>query len=361
MAHNIQILENGEACFIECDLKNKAWHGLGKRFDHLLTVAEAIEGAHADYEVESRGLAALTAEQMAAILAGRPITVTPEQIAPNNRAIVRNDRNTCLGVVGNRYEIVQNSQAFAFIDALCSGELDGPSAQIECAGVLGVGERIFITARFAENIKIGSGDEIERYAVFTNSFDGTSTVSCMITPVRVVCNNTLNMALDHNDGKVTFRHTKSIHDKIAVNKENILHAAQCLKVLDAYSNAFKKDIETLGNVSLDEEKVDQILKLTLCPENQRKELIAKNFRIADDKAFSTQFRNTFTNFRQHLFGGIGQNKLTKGSGLWLMNGFTTAVQNGMKFKNDESKFDSILGGKVSKQLNFLHDQILMAA
>ena len=107
-----------------------------------------------------------------------------------------------LGVVSDSYGIVQNSDAFKFLDTLLTGKLTDSEHTpiIETAGVLGNGERVFITAKFPEQIILDNktDDRVDMYVVFTTSHDGTGAVNCMVTPTRVVCNNTLNYALDHN-------------------------------------------------------------------------------------------------------------------------------------------------------------------
>lgn len=360
MAHMIEIYEDGSASYIENRKREIAWHGLGQGFDRQLTVAEAIEGCRANYEVESRRLTNLTAEQIDDVLNGRAITIDPAQLVDNWKAVTRNDNDATLGLVKNRYEIVQNIQAFEFIDFLTTGQL-GQKASIECAGVLGKGERIFITAKFDDSILIDGkkNDLLDMYAVFTNSFDGSSPVCCMITPIRVVCNNTLNMAFGANTGRFNLRHTKSIHNKILVNEENMRNAASCLNILDKYTADMKSNIERLGNTKITDEQADKIIKEVLCPDYLLKTLHDNNYRI-DNKDFSTRFRNTVNSVKSSVYGGVGQDVGKKNTGLWLINGFTTAFQNGMKDNNTERKFANLLGGTFYNKLNMAYDKVLAA-
>lgn len=355
MAHNIEIYEDGTASYVENRKQEIAWHKLGTGFDRALTVAEAIEGCRADYDVQPRKLSNLTAAQIEDVLAGRAITIDPAQLIEDFKAITREDNQHTLGVVKNRYEVVQNIKAFEFIDFLTTGEL-GQKASIECAGVLGKGERIFITAKFDESLKIGGkkNDLLDMYAVFTNSFDGSSAVCCMITPIRVVCNNTLNMAFGDNAGRFNLRHTKSIHNKIAVTDENMKNAASCLNILDTYTDHLKGGIEKLGNIKLTDGQIDQIIKEVLCPDDQVKMLKDNKFNI-DTKDFSTRFRNNVQLVRSSVYGGVGQSTAPKNTGLFLINGLTTAFQNGVKVRNDESKFNNLMNGAWYNKLNKAYD------
>jgi phage/plasmid-like protein (TIGR03299 family) len=287
--------------------------------------------------------------------------IDPEQLVENFRAVTRTDNSHTLGVVRNRYEVVQNTKAFDFIDFLTTGEL-GQKATIDAAGVLGKGERIFVTAKFHDSLKIVGDDTLDMYAVFTNSFDGSSPVCCMITPVRVVCNNTLNMAFGNCTGRFNLRHTKSIHSKIEINEENIRNATSCLNVLGQYTEKLLEGVERLGNITLNKTKIDHIIKDALASDENRKLLLKHNYDINNDD-FSTQFRNRVNLFKSSVYNGVGQNVGPKNSGLWLVNGMTTTFQNAIKANTDKkltTKFNNLLGGNFYNILNKTNDLVLAA-
>ena len=104
---------------------------------------------------------------------------------PNFYATVRTDNDVVFGVVGKDYVIVQNTEAFSFFDAIVGGD----GIQYETAGALGKGERIFITAKLPDYIKVGNDDLIEKYLFLTTSHDGAGSIMAAFTPVRIVCNN----------------------------------------------------------------------------------------------------------------------------------------------------------------------------
>lgn len=361
MAHMIEQYNDGTYSFVEDGREGLAWHKLGTAYDRPLTAEEAIKGCRADYLVEPRTIGNLTNAQVEAIMRGEAVTIDPAQLVNNFRAVTRADNDYTLGVVKNRYEVVQNTKAFDFIDFLTTGEL-GQKATIDAAGVLGKGERIFITAKFHESLKIAGDDQLDMYAVFTNSFDGSSPVCCMITPIRVVCNNTLNMAFGDCTGRFNLRHTKSIHSKIAINNENIRNAASCLNILDLYTKHLKDGVERLGNTQLTDTDVDHIVKMALIPENDRQLLIKNDFNIQGDD-FSQQYRNKVNLFTRHITSGVGQNVGPQKSGLWLVNGFTTTFQNGIEAQTNNkltSKFNNLLTGRYYDTLNKVQDLILAA-
>jgi phage/plasmid-like protein (TIGR03299 family) len=362
MAHIIEQYADGTYSFVEDGREGLAWHQLGTAYDRPLTAEEAIKGCRADYFVEPRTMGNLTVEQVEAIQRGEPVVIDPTQLVENFRAVTREDNNCTLGVVKNRYEVVQNTKAFDFIDFLTTGEL-GQKATIDAAGVLGKGERIFITAKFHDSIKIPGDDTLDMYAVFTNSFDGTSPVCCMITPIRVVCNNTLNMAFGDNTGRFNFRHTKSIHGKIAINDENIRNATSCLNILDLYTKHLKDGVERLGNIELTEDKIDRIVKTALVStDDDRKLLIKHNYNIMNDD-FSQRFRNRVDLFKHNIYGGIGQSTGPKKSGLWLVNGMTTTFQNGIAASGATkltTKFNNLMTGRYYDVLNKTNELVLAA-
>ena len=159
MAHNLNYNDKtGKHSFFS--VKEKAWHGLGQIVQDYPTSAEAIRFAGLDYKVEKRKLFTYDNENQT----GNPDTdiIIPEIEVPDYFATIRTDTEQVLGVVGKEYEVVQNEDAFSFFDAIVGGS---EGIQYETAGVLGKGERIFITAKLPEYIKVGNDDLIEQYLV----------------------------------------------------------------------------------------------------------------------------------------------------------------------------------------------------
>src|SRR6187549_740059 len=199
MAHNIHLNEQtGKHSFFS--VREKAWHGLGQVVQDYPTSKEAIHFAGLNYTVEKRKLFTLSSEN-----------VNPEIEVPDFYATLRTDTNDVLGVVGKDYEVMQNEDAFSFFDAIVGGD-DG--IQYETAGALGKGERIFITAKLPDYIKVGSDDLIEKYLFLTTSHDGFGSIMAAFTPVRIVCNNTLNAALRNHSNSIKIRHTANAKDRL---------------------------------------------------------------------------------------------------------------------------------------------------
>ena len=370
MAHNIQILENGDAAYIENGSKERAWHRLGTTFDRPLTAKEALEGCHANFEVVGRDIYHPTSDFGKILMANEPIR--PQELLQyfkkiqNRKANVRTDTDNCLGVVGSEYGIVQNTDAFDFIDMLTTGKCGGEVPTIECAGVLGQGERIFITAKLPEPIIMAnkSDDIVDMYFVFTTSHNGSGAVTTLITPVRVVCQNTLNFAFKHNSGKLSFKHTTNVLNRLDLtNKENAERAFKCMHIYNTYKAQFEASLEALAKVRLDDKQVEKILVNSLLT-NDVQRIYAENGNniLGDD--IPTRSQNIILNVTDALHGGIGQKELAcgAGNGLWLVNGVTTYYQNNFDWKDDEErKFNALMDGSVQVKLQKVYENLMKAA
>lgn len=191
MAHNINYSNGRYSVFVT---EKPAWHELGVVVENAVTSEEAIQLANLDYEVVKS-----------------PIFTQDQQLIPDNFATVRKDTNVPLGIVGNVYKILQNREAFKFFDDVVATK----EAMYHTAGALGNGERIWMLAKLPKNLIIKNIDEVEKYLLLTNSHDGTSTVKLFFTSVRVVCNNTLNLAMKDAKGGISIRHSGLINSKMS--------------------------------------------------------------------------------------------------------------------------------------------------
>jgi len=198
MAHNLNIMNNKASMVYVGEVP---WHGLGKQFPEPLTLNKAILEGNADYFVQKFPIDYETHE-------GEYISV------PKYYATVRIDTMQPLGVVKKTYQILQNRDAFTIVDDLV-GE---GAAVIDTLGVLGDGERMWILCKLPENIVLrkddGTEDPLKQYLLIVNSHDGTSGVKLALTTVRVVCNNTLQAALNNNIGQLIIRHTRNVKERV---------------------------------------------------------------------------------------------------------------------------------------------------
>jgi len=250
------------------------------------------------------------------------IISTVKTVNPKSNNTYRTDTGVILGNVGNRYTVLQNIEAFGFFDAITGGE----EGIYQTAGVLGVGERIFITAKMPNYIRIDGADDItEMYVLLTSSHDGTGAITACVTPVRVVCNNTLRAALNGCKNKVSIRHTTNAKSALA-------EAHNLLGITNLYANEMSDTLNHLAKVSL--------------PDAKALEIIENLFPVPDDKPSTRTI-----NIRNEVFGayrtGVGQEGIV-GSAYGLFNGITYYVDHLQNYKNPEVMLDNIMGGKSSK-------------
>jgi phage/plasmid-like protein (TIGR03299 family) len=358
MAHNIEI-RNGVASFAENGKKERAWHGLGddqQIFDRPMFVHEALEACHANYTVQAQPVAALSPEVMEMIQNGQDVqfSMLQELIVADKMATMRLDHNETLGLVSDKYGIVQNEDAFKFVDLFCSGQFADRdnTPVIETCGVLGKGERVFVTAKFPEQIVLDAkrDDLVDMYMTFTTSHDGTGAVRAMVTPVRVVCNNTLQLAMSSNIGRISFRHTSNVMNRLdLLNKENAEFAAKALNVYEVYKNGLEQAFDHLKNIKLSEKELDNILAEVLLSDEYNK--IFQKTGTIESEGIPTRSKNIFIGVKNAMEVGIGQELVESGTALWALNGLTTYYQNNANFKDAETKFDSIMDGNVYNKVN----------
>ena len=368
MSHNIE-MRNGVASFAEHVKRERAWHGLGddqQIFDRPMFVAEALKACHADYNVKLQPIVALSDEIVHAMENGEKIEADTllSLLVPNTRATMRTDLNKSLGIVSDKYGIVQNEDAFKFVDMFCSGKFADRdnTPLIETCGVFGNGERVFVTAKFPEPIVLDArrDDLIDMYVVFTTSHDGTGSVRCLVTPVRVVCNNTLNWAMKNNIGRISFRHSSKVMDRLdLLNEENAEFAYKALNVYETYANGLKESFDHLRNIRLSERDLDNIIAQVVLLPNAAKAFM-QSHNIYDEE-IKTRGRNIFLGVKECLENGIGQEGQERGTAMWLMNGLTSYFQNEASERNNEIKFDSILDGNIYNKVQTAFDLCLKAA
>ena len=211
-------------------LRETPWHGLGTRVEEAPDSRSALELAGLNWNVLQSKL--YTAEGI---------------LVPNYLANIRDVDNAVLGVVSNKYQIIQNAEAFQFTD-----DLVGEGVSYETAGSLHGGRKVWILAKLPERYMV-NGDEIAPYVVFMNSHDGSGSVRAAVTPVRVVCQNTLNLALATARRSWSTVHKGNIHNKLA-------EARETLSLVGVYMDSLKKTLEVLNRKTLAVNTAEKIIR-----------------------------------------------------------------------------------------------------
>ena len=333
MAHNLNFnSRTGRYSFFS--VKEKAWHNLGQIIEEYPTSAEAIKHAGLDYEVVKSPLFTTGSN---IIETAQGIEIADSQLdVPNYFANIRTDNNAVLGVVGKDYHIVQNREAFNFFDAIVGG---GDGILYETAGALGQGERIFITAKLPDYIRVGNGDDVtEKYIFLTTSHDGSGSITAAFTPIRIVCQNTLNASLRSMSNVVRIKHT-------AGAKQRLDNAHKVMGLANTLSNQLEDIFNQWAKVQVSDREVRKLIQLALCPNKETLDLIKKG---AEDEV-STVFKNTVDDaFAYAMTSDTQKMNTTKGTLFGAYNAVTGYFQNVRNYKDDEAKLQSIVMGGTAQ-------------
>lgn len=198
-------------------VRETPWHGLGTVIQDAVNSEEALKLAGLDWEIIQ-------------------VPVEYKGVATGHQFNIRSSDDTVMGVVGARYKPVQNKDAFAFTDELIGGDV-----RYETAGSLQNGKRVWMLAKMEERRILD--DAVEPYLCLTNSHDGFSSMKVCMTPVRVVCQNTLNLALNSAKRTWNVRHSGNIEGKIA-------EAKHTLGLANAYMDQFAMEAEELYKIKV---------------------------------------------------------------------------------------------------------------
>jgi len=250
MAHELETV-NGQTAF--ASLREPAWHGLGTVFSEEVTTAEMLKLAHLDnWNVRLEDVA--IPEGFASDRSFSFVTRTN----PFN-----SEQNDVLGVVGERYVPLQNEDLFDFGDLM----LDG-GGRWETAGSIKGGRQVFGSLALERETVLdpnGVSDKVNTYLLINTSHDGSVAIQASITPVRVVCANTLNLALK-GKAKQSFkiRHTSTASGKVA-------QAREALGLANLYMNEFDKMAQEMISKEINKAKFDEIVALAYpAPEKDAK-------------------------------------------------------------------------------------------
>ena len=219
MAHGI--LEN-DTMF---SVKEKPWHKLGTVVETAPTVREAIKLAGLDWKVELRPICTNDSDNFA---------------IDSHRAVVKEGTSSILGVVGQSYHPLQNTEAFEWFEPF----LENDFATLETAGSLFNGKKVWILAKTHKEADVVSGDTVESYILLSNSHDGSSTVKVGFTPIRVVCNNTLSYAEQTNMSKlIRVRHTQSVVENLQLVRDLMDTVnTQFIATVEQYRELTRRDV-----------------------------------------------------------------------------------------------------------------------
>ncbi|MDD4834011.1 MAG: DUF932 domain-containing protein [Lutispora sp.] len=231
------------------------WHGLGVQVQEAPRSVDALKLAGLDWKVNQE-----------------PIYTADMFKIDGFKANIRSTDKKVLGVVTDRYSVVQNDEAFQFTDSLL-----GEGVRYETAGSLAGGKRVWLLAKLPDTHTI-LGDEVMPYLVFSNSYDGSAAIRVAITPIRVVCQNTLNLAMANAKRMWSAPHVGRIEEKFEEAKQTLLHA-------NHYMTQLNKEAENLIRKYLTDKRAKEFIQeLIEMPDNATVVQARNTNRLRDDLA-----------------------------------------------------------------------------
>jgi phage/plasmid-like protein (TIGR03299 family) len=263
------------------------FEGIGVNVQEAQSLETAINVSGLNFEVSKQPLSFMT--QVPQQLGDQTILVDVPHPYPNQFATVRTDTLEPLGVVGKDYQILQNIEAFDFLDGLVG------DAKFETAGLYGNGAKSFITMS-TEPMKI-LDDEFAPYILFTNSFDGSGAVRVMFTPIRVFCSNALVRAIKNATNKLSIRHSSNLQVRLDNAKHVLLNNTN-------YLNALKAEAEKLAVTPFSAEAFEALAR-QLYPVNAEDSEIIQVRNMAQIEALLNAYRqNDLQNFNNTAYKAV---------------------------------------------------------
>ena len=253
--------------------REKPWHGLGVQVENTLTSADALVKSGLDWVVESRPVFDGNGKEIAGY-----------------KMNVRSTDESVLGIVTNRYSIVQNHEAFEFTDALI-----GEGITYETAGSLKGGKQIWLLGKLPEREIVG--DKFEPYICFINTHDGTGAVRACMTPIRVVCNNTLNLALSSAERSWSTPHRGDVMGRLD-------EALKTLELANTYLDELAIVGDQMANETMTEDDVQKALDIMLPVKEDATDRQKKTVQDAKDQIIICMLSPDLINFAKTKWGFV---------------------------------------------------------
>jgi phage/plasmid-like protein (TIGR03299 family) len=243
MAHNLEVFADGTAAFFTN--REVAWHRLGTVTDGALTADEALRIAQLDWTVSKS-----SQNVQVPVLTANGITVLD---VADRYATYRDHPKLgmqALGIVGKQYQVVQNSEAFEFLNHVA----DESGAVFETAGSMNGGRQVFMSMKMPEGVVLADGqDTVDMYIMATNSHDGSKAFTAAVTPIRPVCANTVRLALKSARSSWYIRHTQNVQGRIQ-------QAREALGLAFSYREAFQAEVDSLAVQAFTDAEFDAFIE-----------------------------------------------------------------------------------------------------
>ena len=291
MAHELEIVDGkAQMAYVGA----LPWHGLGTKVEGDITPDQFQKVAGLDWTVEKQDM----------------ITANGVKV-PNKQALVRTSDNTVLDTVGSGWNPVQNSEAFDFFqEYVMAGDME-----MHTAGSLKNGQLVWALAKTNESFELFKGDVTENYFLFTNPHQFGKAINIRMTPIRVVCNNTLTLSLSaKSDSMITVNHRKEfdveeVKEQMGIAREKMEQYKSMAEFLGSkrYSpdNVVNYFNEVFGSPAKSDDKIFTSRNAKIAHENLQEQPGAEFAEGSWWQAF-----NSVTHMTDHLQGRSTDGRLT---------------------------------------------------
>jgi len=248
------------------------WHGLGVKVIDDLTPEQMMEKAGIDWTVKKRPMTYSSKHKVYEV--------------PGKQALIRESDGKLLDVVGSDWEPVQNAQAMGFFHEFV---MEG-NMKMHTAGSLREGQMVWALAKVDNDFEVFGGDKVESYMLFSNPHQYGKSVDVRFTPIRVVCNNTLSLALGAKDMSVQVGHRKEFDAQFV---------KQALGLAEQRMDEYRRSAEFLGSKKYNEDTLKQyfgeILGTSKVSEDNLSRTAKRAFEIVDTQPGAEYRQGTWWN------------------------------------------------------------------
>jgi phage/plasmid-like protein (TIGR03299 family) len=292
----------------------KPWHGLGHRLEAGQPIEVWRERAGMDWSIEDADVRYVVGNQGLGVI----------QSFPSHKVLCRSDTKAPLAVVSKRFQVVQPGEILEFYRDLT--EVGG--FELETAGVLREGRKFWALARTGHSVTLRGKDEVEGYLLLATACDGTLATTAQFTSVRVVCNNTLQIALGKGEGVIKVPH-RSQFDADAVKRQ--------LGITVSSWDGFVDRMKALIDKPVDPDPAEGLLRRVLTyPGKDSRSAVVNEQAVATVRAL-------------YEGGGRGaQMASSRGTAWGLLNSVTEFVDHHRRSRSNDHRRDAAWFGQGAK-------------
>lgn len=300
------------------------WHGLGKKLEAQQSIEVWKANAGMDWSIESAEVRYVTGQNGLGVI----------QAFPAQKVLYRSDTKAPLAVVSKRFQVVQPGEILEFYRDLT----EAGGFELETAGVLREGRKFWALARTGQSVSLKGRDRVDGYLLLATACDGTLATTAQFTSVRVVCNNTLQIALGNTNGAIKVPH-RSQFDPEAVKRQ--------LGITVSSWDGFVARMKALVDRPLDPDSVEGLLRRVLTYAGQ-------------DGKVSVVNEQAVANVRA-LYEGGGRGALlasSRGTAWGLLNGVTEFIDHHRRARSEDHRRDAAWFGQGAQIKQRAWDEVM---